>query len=114
MLAEVTLPEGIIVEVQLEDLPIDEPLLFTAETFNGDEDEDFLSYDNDEEALEDEEGEKKKKIVPQIYILSGGDITPFSMTFTYEDDAYLEEDFAYRVSGVYTTPLTIEGPILDD
>ncbi len=111
----VTLPEGVIAQVQLDDLPIEEPLMFDASTFNSDDDEDFLSYDDGEQDEEvDENGKKKKKIIPHIYILSGGDITPFSVTFTFEDDSFLEEEIAYRVTGIYSTPLTIEGPTLDD
>ncbi|WP_440877166.1 type II secretion system minor pseudopilin GspH [Thalassotalea sp. PLHSN55] len=119
ILTEVTLPEGVIAEVELEDLPIDEPLLFDAKTFNSEDDEEFLSYDNDEDDDDNNEDKnsedkKKKKIVPQVYILSGGDITPFSITFSFEDDSLIEQDLAYRVTGVYSTPLIIEGPTLDD
>jgi general secretion pathway protein H len=49
--------------------------------------------------------------------LSGGDITPFSVTFRLNDDFIYsddEEELAFRVTGIYTTPLTIEGPILED
>lgn len=120
--ATLTLPEGIIASVELEDLPIEEPLIFDVNTFNRDEDEDFLSYDSDDDAAgddsedesDDSKSKKKKKIVPQIYILSGGELTPFSVTFRFEDDSFLEEDLAFRVTGIYSTPLTIEGPTLDD
>jgi general secretion pathway protein H len=63
------------------------------------------------------EEEQEEKIIPQVYILSGGDITPFSVTFRLNDDFIYsddEEELAFRVTGIYTTPLTIEGPILED
>jgi general secretion pathway protein H len=102
-LSTVELPEGVEINISLDDLPIDEPMLFDVDTFK-------------EKSEEDQE----KKIIPQIYILSGGDITPFSLTFQFgeqspqvrADDAVT--DLAYRVTGIYSVPLTTEGPILDD
>ncbi|MGB1262104.1 MAG: type II secretion system minor pseudopilin GspH [Cognaticolwellia sp.] len=95
-----TLPEGIEITLQLDDLPIEEPLLFDATLFNNDEDE-----------LSEEE---EKKIIPQVYILSGGDITPFSLTFSLSELTFdLDDNVSFIVSGIYTTPLTIEGPIAD-
>lgn len=122
-LAEQTLPEGITIKLALDDLPIEEPLLFDSSVFTN-EDGDFLSFDGDEKDNEtDKEDEKnknskqKKKLIPQVYILSGGDITPFSLTFKFSELASFNEDLAtlaYRVTGIYSIPLTIEGPVLDD
>jgi general secretion pathway protein H len=96
-----TLPEGVKVVLQLDDLPIEGVLLFDPALLNNEEDESLF-----------EEEEEEKKIIPQVYILSGGDITPFSLTFELTDLIFDEnEDIIFKVSGIYTTPLTIEGPL---
>jgi len=97
ILATHKLAEGIEISLQLEDLPIDEPQLFDAETFVVEEEDGF-------------EKEEEKRIIPQIYILSGGDITPFSLSFHWVDNGFTDRGIYYKVTGLYTTPLTIEGP----
>jgi len=109
-LSVVEMPEGIEMSLSLDDLPIEEPLLFDANTFKEKAEDDFT-------LMSDEE--KEKQIIPQVYILSGGDISPFSLTFYFNEEGILlanddVEDLAYRISGIYSTPLTIEGPLLDD
>jgi len=102
------LPPQVEMSLQLDDLPIEEPLLFDSSVIQEQDEDDFSAQDKDE---------KEKKLIPQVYILSGGDITPFSLTFSYNEEASLindVEDLAYRVSGLYSIPLTIEGPTLDD
>ena len=112
-LGEQTLPEEITFELTLDDLPIEEPLLFDSSVFKV-QNEEYLSFD----AIEAEKKAKKEKLLlPQVYILSGGDITPFSLTFQFTEEASLYDDLAdlaYRVTGIYSTPLTVEGPVLDD
>ena len=106
--ANVTLPEDIDLSLELDDLPIEEPMLFDADTFREKDEDDFTLLSKEE---------REKKIIPQVYILSGGDLSPFSVTFRLTEDlAYIEgaEDLAYRVTGLYSVPLTIEGPVLDD
>ncbi len=99
------LPEGIEISLQLDDLPIEEELLFDPELLNNEEDEDSFS----------EEDEEEKKTIPQVYILSGGDITPFSLTFALADFAFDEnDDVIFKVTGIYATPLTIEGPLANE
>lgn len=97
-----TLPEGIEITLQLDDLPIEEPLLFDSSLLiNEGQDDNFTE-------------EEKKKIIPQVYMLSGGDITPFSLTFSLAEFAIDgDENISFKVSGIYTTPLTIEGPLVD-
>jgi len=109
-LSIVEMPQGLELDLSLDDLPIEEPLLFDANTFKEKNEDDFT-------LLSDEE--KEKQIIPQVYILSGGDISPFSITFYFNEEAIALssdeiEDLAYRVTGIYSTPLTIEGPLLDD
>lgn len=107
----VELPEGVEITVSLEDLPIEEPLLFDANTFIEKDEDDFTLLSKEEQ---------EKKVIPQIYILSGGDITPFSLTFQFSElspQALADDtvtDFSYKVTGIYSVPLTIEGPIVND
>ena len=112
-LAAQELPEGVTFTLSLDDLPIEEPLLFDSSVFKA-KDEEYLSFDAIEKA---KEAKKEKLLLPQVYILSGGDITPFSLTFKFTEEASLYDDLselAYRVTGIYSTPLTVEGPVLDD
>jgi len=112
-LSEQTLPEDVTFTLALDDLPIDEPLLFDSSVFKATEEE-YLSF---EAIAQAKKAKKEKVLTPQVYILSGGDITPFSLTFHFNEEASRYEDLsllAYRVTGIYSTPLTIEGPVLDD
>jgi general secretion pathway protein H len=97
-----TLPEGIEITLQLDDLPIEEPLLFDSSLLiNDDQDDNFTEAEN-------------KKTIPQVYMLSGGDITPFSLTFSLAEFAIDgDENISFKVSGIYTTPLMIEGPLVN-
>jgi general secretion pathway protein H len=107
-LAKVSLPEEVQLSIELEDLPIEEPLLFDADTFKEQDEDDFT--------LLSQEGQEKP-IIPQVYLLSGGDLTPFSVTFRLNEAFNFAEDtddLAYRVTGMYSIPLTIEGPVLDE
>ena len=106
--ANVTVPEGVVLSIELDDLPIEEPMLFYADTFKEKDEDDFTLLSKKEQ---------EEKIIPQVYILSGGDLTPFSLTFRLNEDLVFTEDdqdLAYRVTGIYSIPLTIEGPVLDD
>ena len=107
------LPEGVKFTLSLDDLPIEEPLLFDSSAFKA-QGEEYLSF----EAIEErKKAEKEKSLLPQVYVLSGGDITPFSLTFEFTEEASLYEDvshLAYRVTGIYSIPLTVEGPVLDE
>lgn len=108
-----TLPEGVILTLTLDDLPIEEPLLFDSSVFS-EKNEDYLSFNSIEKA---KKAKQKKQLSPQVYILSGGDITPFSLTFHFTEEASQDGDLSelgYRVTGIYSIPLTVEGPVLDD
>ncbi|MFT5758245.1 MAG: general secretion pathway protein H [Alteromonadaceae bacterium] len=100
ILAPYTLPEGIVIDVTLEDLPIDEPQLLDASSLRPEENDLYLSKDEDE-----------KEVIPQVYILSGGDITPFRVTFYFKHADYEEQQIHYQVTGLYSIPLLIEGPL---
>lgn len=148
LLITATLPEGVEIKLELDDLPIEEPLLFDVELLEesgfGNNDEDELSDDDNlyDDELEQEEADdtddrdssrsrnsngsknkRTKKLIPQVYILSGGDISPFSLTFYFNenfsdgfdnDSDFDEEQPLYRVTGIYSVPLKVEGPTLDD
>lgn len=123
-----TLPEGVEMSLQLDDLPIEGNLLFDPSLLNIDDDDDYTKDDDDnisdkskdhsgdrEVEKDEEESEEVEKIIPQVYMLSGGDITPFSITFAMKEFLVeQDEDVIFKVSGVYSTPLTIEGPLPND
>lgn len=104
LLSETELPEHLQMVLNLEGLPIDENALITSETFKL-EDESLFDEGDDFK-----ESDKNKKLIPQIVILSGGEISPFTLTFSASDE-FDESDIAYNVTGLYTMPLTIKGPI---
>jgi len=134
LLVSIDLPEGIEIALELDDLPIEEPLLFDTELL---EESGFTNGDDDESAFDDETieaeintddrgtevnssgNQRTKKLIPQVYILSGGDISPFSLTFYLNDEfsnniGFDQEQPLYRISGIYSVPLKIEGPRLDE
>lgn len=101
-LALYQLPEYMTLTISFDDLSPDESSLISRELFEPEDEDDFTLKKDDE-----------KPIVPQVYILSGGDITPFKMTFGWHQLARFDEEITYEVIGEYTTPLTIKGPIVD-
>ncbi len=56
---------------------------------------------------EDDEDEQKK-LVPQVYLFSSGEITPFSVQFIYQRPFSGEDDIVFEVSGETELPLKIE------
>jgi len=118
MFSRFQLPEGVELVLQLDDLPIEEPQLFDTKLFNElQAAEDEFDYDSDEDSdSSDNSGSEieEKKLIPQIYMLSGGDITPFSLRFQFVENEYTQANLHFKVTGLYTTPLTVEGPLFDD
>jgi len=136
MLALHNLPEGLEIKLSLEDLPIEEPLLFdTAAFIEQQTNEDDFSLDDkgDSKKSEDQLGSEnadkdnsreqsensdqrgsahRKKRIPQVYLFSGGDISAFSLTFRFQEEIANDLDYdvnkVYRVTGLYSTPLTVE------
>jgi general secretion pathway protein H len=114
MFSRFQLPEGVELVLQLDDLPIEEPQLFDTKLFTElQKDNDETDYDVNEGRDSDEDIEEKK-LFPQIYMLSGGDITPFSLRFQFVENEYTQAKLHFKVTGLYTTPLTVEGPLFDD
>jgi general secretion pathway protein H len=98
------LPEEFTLSLQLEGLPwLQEDNLFE-EGFDA-----KLSVNEDDVEIGDEE--EKLPPPPQIFILSSGDITPFSMAFAYEPSFGSDEPVYFRVNGEDTPPLVREGPL---
>lgn len=98
-LTEEIFEEPFHISLTLDELPVDGQMIIDQSMFEGFE---------DEQAFEDEE----ELIYPQVFILSGGDITPFKLTFSYDDD--FEQPVFFDVTGTYTIPLVIEGPLFDE
>ncbi|NQZ20815.1 MAG: type II secretion system minor pseudopilin GspH [Colwellia sp.] len=114
---EYQLPEGVELVLQLDDLPIEEPQLFDSQLFTELQEEyenDVDSGDSKEQTDDSGNAKEKKTLIPQVYMLSGGDITPFSLRFQFVENNYTEAKLHYKVTGLYTTPLTIEGPLFDE
>lgn len=97
-LVPVELPENMGLSLTLDELPIEPSLLTDLQLVLAEQD-DFK---------EDEDLPPQ----PQVLMLSGGDITPFSVSFYFLDE-FADADIEYKVTGLYHTPLTIEGPISD-
>ena len=105
MLSVYQLPEEIKIELIFDDLPLEEPSLIDVDLFTP-----------DDEALEQmEEGlaEDEKPLIPQVYLLSGGDITPFRLEFSFNDNPYITDDLMFAVTGLYSTPVKLAGPFYD-
>jgi len=104
LLETYTLPEEMELSLALDDLPLEEAPLINYLQESEEIDLTFSGSELDEE----------KKLIPQVYILSGGDLTPFSLRFAFADTYNDVTDVSYKVTGLYTTPLTIEGPIFNE
>ncbi|WP_100658606.1 type II secretion system minor pseudopilin GspH [Alteromonas flava] len=103
--AEHNLPDPFRLELQLEDLPWQDPdSLFDNGIFD-----ESLSVSEDGVEIGDEED--KKHPPPQVLILSSGDITPFSLLFKYEPDFGQDEPVYFRLNGTEVTPLKRLGPL---
>jgi general secretion pathway protein H len=99
------LPELFTLELSLTDLPWDaEESLFSTEVFD-----EKLSLDDDEVQIGEEE--EKKLPPPQIFIFSSGEITPFSVSLSYEPEFTDDLPVYYRVNGHDSIPLVREGPL---
>lgn len=102
-----TLPNHLKLQLDLEGLPIDENALLDVADFTTEDDGLFVNN----EAFKDSD---EKKLTPQIFILSGGEISPFSVTFSAKDIQQSDDHVAYKVSGTYSLPLVVTGPIVHE
>ena len=99
------LPEDFSFELTLDDLPWQtEDSLFDTEVFD-----EKLSVSND--GVEIGKEEDKKPEPPQVFILSSGDITPFSLLFSFKPSFGSEQPVYFRINGDDSIPLKREGPL---
>ena len=100
-----TLPDEFSFELELNDLPWDtDESLFNESSIDAE-----LSFSDDEISIGDEE--EKKLPPPQVFLLSSGDITPFSLAFSFEPDFSSESASYFRVNVQDSLPVTVEGPL---
>lgn len=103
--AEHQLPENFSFELLLDDLPWEtEDSLFDRGIFD-----ESLSVSEDGVEIGEEE---EKPPPPQILILSSGDITPFSLVFSYEPEYGADDPVYFRLNGQEVPPLERLGPLL--
>ncbi|ABG38767.1 general secretion pathway protein H [Paraglaciecola sp. T6c] len=100
-----TLPDEFTFELALNDLPWDtDDSLFNESSIDAE-----LSFSDDEISIGDEE--EKKLPPPQVFLLSSGDITPFSLAFSFEPDFSSEAASYFRVNVQDSLPVAVEGPL---
>lgn len=100
-----TLPDEFTFELALNDLPWDtDDSLFNESSIDAE-----LSFSDDEINIGDEE--EKKLPPPQVFLLSSGDITPFSLAFSFEPDFSSEAASYFRVNVQDSLPVAVEGPL---
>lgn len=97
-----TVAQEVNMKLELDDLPIDDDQLFSNKSLFSENDDDFKGTD-----------EEEKKLQPKVFVLSGGDITPFKLIFKVAEQLRLDDDVEYHVSGLFTLPLKIEGPFIN-
>ncbi|WP_340678370.1 type II secretion system minor pseudopilin GspH [Paraglaciecola sp.] len=104
-LASYDLPEDFALELNLDDLPWQtDDSLFDTDVFD-----EKLSVSED--GVEIGKEEEKKLEPPQVLILSSGEITPFSLLFSYLPSFGSEQPVYFRINGEDYVPLTREGPL---
>ena len=91
--------ENMLITLKLDDLPIDEPILFDPQSMLPEEDD----FDPEEE-----------KITPQVFILSGGDISPFQVRFSYRESYDQPTDVFFQVFASHSLPIEFTGPLTDE
>lgn len=102
---EHTLDEAFTFTLNLEDLPWDtEDQLFDRDVF----DESFSLDDADIEIGNEED---KRLPPPQVLIMSSGEITPFTLLFSYEPPSRDETPAYFQLQNQDVPPLTLVGPL---
>ena len=100
-----TLPDEFTFELELNDLPWDtDDSLFNESSIDAE-----LSVSDDSVSIGDEE--EKPLPPPQVFLLSSGDITPFSLSFAYEPGFSSEVPSYFRVNVQDSLPVTVDGPL---
>ena len=113
-LVEQKLPEGMEIQLRVDGLFAD---------FNGKLNEQgvsqlFSEYEEGSEAInnsnangEDDDVEIDKKLRPQIYLMSSGELNPFTLMIGYEINSGSEEPVFYKITASYNGKISLEGPI---
>ncbi|AWL10625.1 Type II secretion system protein H [Saliniradius amylolyticus] len=105
VLREHQLPEEFAMELQLTDLPWQEDdSLFSQEVF----DEELSVSDAETQIGNDQQ---KPLPPPQIWLLSSGDLTPFSLLLSYEPTFSSDSPVYFRLQGQAFPPVTLKGPM---
>lgn len=99
LFASYQMPEYMTLELNLEDLPWQqEDQLFDRGVFD-----ESLSVSDEDVEIGNEEDIPPPP--PQIFLLSSGDITPFELNMTYQDDFSAEEAITFQLRAKETTPI---------
>lgn len=102
--SEYQLPEPFTLELVLDDLPWqDEDSLFDRGVFD-----ESLSVSEDGVEIGEDDAPPPP---PQVLIMSSGDITPFSLVFSYEPEFGEDVPVYFRLNGAEATPLERQGPL---
>lgn len=99
----------VLLSIQLDDLPIEEPNIIDSKLFKQEEslyENAFDDVDIGEKPDPNKPAKPKVKIIPHVYMLSGGEITPFKLVFEF--DYSMNSDAQYWVSGDFSLPLTAQ------
>lgn len=100
------LPELFKMQLELDDLPwSEEDNLFDEGVFD-----ETLSFDEDRVEIGVDEKDKKLP-PPQIFLLSSGDITPFSLALMYEPEFGNDNPVYFRLNALDTAPIERIGPL---
>ncbi len=100
-----TLAEPFTFALNLDDLPWDtEDQLFDREVF----DENFSL---DDAGVEIGNEEDKKLPPPQVLIMSSGEVTPFTLVFSYEPSFSTDAPAYFQLLNQDVPPLTLNGPL---
>jgi general secretion pathway protein H len=90
---QISFPKNIQLELVLEDLP------WARENLLSEVDWRALLEENEEQSLVDEEKIK----LPQVLLLSSGEVSPFELLFTLAE----RPEFEYKLQGKFETPITL-------
>lgn len=105
-------PEGIEAELVFDDLPL-EASLFDSQAFIEQQQELQEQREQENERTSNNREEKVIEPLPQIYLLSGGDITPFSLILSFSDEFAYDLDISVTITGLYSPPLTVGEPTFE-
>lgn len=101
-LTKVELPEPVVLTLQLDDLPLEQPSMLQTEDVQQAQKQQLDKIEQDQN--------KKQLLLPQVLLFASGDITPFSLTFSVQQNG---TELSVKVTGLYNPELTLEGPFFN-